>query len=225
MSQLAFADAMLTGEHLAHPKLVTDFGYMNILTPDVMRAEYYGRNLGVPMIFLPEFIRTAGEGSAEAQRMLSIDGIAPTEHLAGITWLHDVIVQNFYMHPEPIAQAGRAKAAFGWDASTQFIPYWRNAAQWLDVYPASPDLYVSVYQRPGRLLYIIQNNSATARTIRVKPNWSAIGHTARPLIDAYLEQKLPAPPAGSTILAVNSLGETPLTMPPWSFRALVIRDN
>jgi hypothetical protein len=93
------------------------------------------------------------------------------------------------------------------------------------MYPVWPELYVSVYRRPGRILYIIHNNSATQGTVQIRPNWSAIGFAERPLIDAYHEQRIPAPAPGASFLAPGLNGYSRINIAPWSFKAIVIRDN
>ncbi|GAF69446.1 unnamed protein product, partial [marine sediment metagenome] len=63
MSQLAFADMMVTGEHLTNiAGIMKDKSYYNVLSPENLRAEYAAQPWGLPMVFLPEI----GQGRIQA---------------------------------------------------------------------------------------------------------------------------------------------------------------
>ena len=65
MSQYAFADMMVSGEHItAAPPLGKELNYYHVLSLDLLRAEYYGPKFGVPVIFLPRIERAAGTDEA-----------------------------------------------------------------------------------------------------------------------------------------------------------------
>lgn len=211
----------VTGEHLTtNPALNRDLSYYNVLDYDQLRAEYLWTNLGVPVVFLPEISRGVGGDKAKEERILGSEGLPAAEHLAGMLWVHDVIPWNAYLNPKPIQWAGKAKQAFGWDDQTRFVGYWETE-KLVKLEPVNERVKCSVFQRPGRALFVVMNNSDEAAQVTLRPDWQALGVAAPvALTDLYARQK-PAdePQTDAAPLAVQN-GAVTVTIKPRSFAAL-----
>lgn len=220
MEQLAFADMMLTGEHLAdNAKLANDLNYHHVLNLDRMRAEFNAQQYGIPMVFLPEIGRVA-EGNEERHKSATDErGIPAAEHLCGMLWSHDVIPYIAYVNEGVFKQAARAKDAFGWDADTEFIGYWQNA-NLVRSRSNESEVVTSIFKRKGRVLFVTMNDSDVDATVDLTPDWAALGLTApATLVDAYAEQGEAG--ANSTVAVKN--GKSTFTVKARNFRALVAR--
>lgn len=220
MSQLAFADLMVTGEHFAcDSNLIADLNYYHVLTLEKLRAEYLGSAFGIPMVFLPEISRTVEGDEAKVKSVLGPQGIPAVEHLVGMLWVHDIPYTRDCVNGLPMLQAYRVKMAFGWDADTVFKGYWENA----DCVTAKADkspVVTSLFLHKGRALFVIMNNSDEEARVTLKPNWNRLDIAVpATLVDAYAEKGNPP----STMAAPVVDGEAALVVKARNFRALVAR--
>ena len=222
MTQLAFSDFMLTGEHLCKPQMATELNYYNILTLDGMRAEYLGEKFGIPHVFLPNIARSVESDKKKFDKVYSTEGIPAAEHVIGMTWIHDIPVYHAYMHLGTIDQSYRTKKAFGWDKDTKFIGYWENG-NLVQVSSDKQPVVVSVYKRPDKVLFVIMNNSDSDAAVTLKPDWSKLGIAVPAnMVDGYREQAIPSPEPSSVLLPVTN-GTVTFTVKARNFKALVAR--
>jgi len=135
MPLLAFTHTILDGEQFSPNKVLDD--YLNVLSPDMFRAEFLGRNMGPVEFFLPEF---RGEYATTG-----------TPNLAAYLLLHGI-------QPWPIWSDGKAwnklfeaQDAFGIEQA-KFLPYWQSP-RWAE---RPPDL-ASAYLRDGKALLVDVN--------------------------------------------------------------------
>ena len=133
---LAFAHSYWDGEQIAVGGNKKDI--RKELNIDAFRAEFMGRNHGVPCEFL----------AYEKPGWCYDDALA-------ITLLHDVMVRpcGFVAVPR-LAALWKALDDFG-AADAEWIPYWKKP---IDVSPAS--VKASVYRRGGESLIVVSNVSA-----------------------------------------------------------------
>jgi hypothetical protein len=154
-----------------------------------MRAEYIGKNYGIPVIFLPQLLRSvAGDPQKEAI-VNGPQGKAFTEHLLGMLWVHEVITYNAYVYPGPIVWAGKAKAEFGWDKDTAFSGYWENSSL-VQSQTDNSLVVTSVFTRPHKVMFVVMNNSDKDEFVILKPDWNKL-NLSRPdyLTDVYARQE------------------------------------
>jgi len=246
MTQLAFSDMMVTGEHLTlAPGLMKDMNYHNVLSLDGMRAEYVGAPWGIPMVFLSETARSHGGNKAAMVKIYGAEGKLWSEHLAGLLLLHDVIPWSAYVHGEPFARLSVMKEEFGWDEKTAFSGYWENAS-FLKLEADKEEVVASLYRRPGKALFVIMNNSDADAAVTLTPDLSALGLKAVSEVkDAYAGvtaeasvlanpeevlqgkpmrfEKVPSP--GRDIRIPVKGGKIEFTIKARSFRALVAEQN
>ncbi|MFH0795692.1 MAG: glycoside hydrolase domain-containing protein [Candidatus Omnitrophota bacterium] len=140
---LAYEDAYLDGEHLA--SLLTNSSYMEVLTLDMFRAEYMGRQWGLMPVFLPEF-----------RNPEMCNAVEPTREMMGLLMVHDVSLWLLWANGKVINEAYRSLDKFGY-VDSDFIPYFDPTP------PATTDMenvYISAYKRAdGRALLIVANLS------------------------------------------------------------------
>ncbi|MEN6494493.1 MAG: glycoside hydrolase domain-containing protein [Thermoguttaceae bacterium] len=145
---LAFAHSYWDGEQFATASAPT--GAVGRLPLDAFRAEFMGRNFGVPCEFL----------AYERPPHWTL------EHALALSMLHDVRVRPHGTGPilHRMASIWDVMARFG-TANAQWHPYWKNA-ELVRVQPESvkASLYLHPAQdkRPGRALLVVSNLSATA---------------------------------------------------------------
>ncbi|MBD3291650.1 MAG: hypothetical protein GF393_01895 [Armatimonadia bacterium] len=150
---MAFATDYWNGEHLPRAERMTD-----TLPLDVFRAQYMGRNLGVPADFL--YYRFGG-----FRRSL------------GLSMLHDVPtraenIEDIRLLSEVWAVRERFECD-GPEARAEFVGYWE-----LDgLASASPeDAYVSLWRHPERgVLALVCNLGAESATVEVRFDTQALG--------------------------------------------------
>ena len=137
---LAFADSYWDGEQFAGGQLSGD--PLKALPLASFRAEFMGRNFGVPCEFL----------AYERLPDWTFD------HALAVSMLHDVRVRP-HGCSERLTQMSKI-----WDVMTKFDvsqsqwhPYWKNGQL---VTTQSESVKASMYSRPGRALLVVSNLSA-----------------------------------------------------------------
>jgi len=178
MPTLAFADSYWDGEQFSRGELAGD--PMQKLPLDAFRAEFMGRNFGVPCEFL----------TYERGPDWTID------HALAFTMIHDVRVR-----PHGSTTGLLQKMSAIWDVMTRFgvgqaewHPYWKNAGL-LTVEPApvKASLYVRRAEgnRPARGLLVVSNLSAKdPATAQVQLNVDRSGLRAAAAKDALSGERL-----------------------------------
>ena len=131
---LAFADAYWDGEQLAGQ----DIDVKRRLDVDAFRAEFMGRNYGVPCEFL----------------VYEVPGLWSYDDALALTLIHDVLPRPASFanvkHLEPI---WRVMDSFG-TSEADWVPYWEKPVPDL---PAKVE--ASVYRRGGKSLIVVSNVS------------------------------------------------------------------
>ena len=180
-SHLGFADCYITGEDFySDPFITRDANYYRAMDLDNCRANMAAAAWGVPVAFL-----SMAAGSPLALMTNNTTGMKCAEHLAGMLLIHDVIPWPANTNPVPFDRLDSVKQTFGWDDETEFIGYWKSR----DVVELTADkspVVVSVFKRPGKVLFAVMNNSDADAQVVIKPNWTKLGVAEPPyLADAY----------------------------------------
>jgi hypothetical protein len=221
MSQLAYADMVVTGEQYSDlPRLQDDLSYYHVLSLDTMRAEYLGSNLGTPVVFLPEIARAVEGDANRSARVTGAPGRPAAEHLLGLLWVHDVIPWVAYVNAEPFLESFRVKQAFGWDESTQFFGYWNNQGLVSTTSSTTP-VVTSLYLHGGKVLFVTMNDSDVDANVELVPDWVRLGVGPNPVVvDAFAAARTTSVDVAS--LAMHQ-GKIELVVKARNFRALVAK--
>jgi len=190
MSQLAFAHAYVTGENFRSMKKIgEELGYYHVLDLDACRATLLGARWGVAVVFLPEI--WGGNNRLFKKAVSTEAGMKGAEHLAGLLLVHDVIPWPAYVHPLPFLRTAAAKEQFGWDEKTRFTGYWKSNELVRLESDVSP-VVVSVFERPGKVMFVVFNNSDSDARVTLSPDWKKLG-VAPPaeLLDALTAPGIP----------------------------------
>jgi hypothetical protein len=219
-------DAFYEGEQFAfHIGNTGAYNYYDWIGLDLYRAEYCGKNFGVPVIMLPEF-GVWNKNHPEGALWMDARGHgADSEHMEGLAFVTDSAMSNGNAFMLPLARMQRVEDEFGWDESVRFLGYWENAeyigletrdpekvVASLYIRPAgenyrtsSPEhgLYPSLESRPQKLLLFIFNNTDRDENVVITLNLKKLGmeeYADGVLRDAYQCQdwkaKLVKPPRG-----------------------------
>ena len=102
--------------------------------------------------------------------------------------IHDVIPWPANTNPVPFDRLdSERKQTFGWDDETEFIGYWKSRDM-VELTADSSPVVVSVFKRPGKVLFAVMNNSDADAQVVLKPNWAKLGVAEPPyLTDVYRE--------------------------------------
>ncbi len=144
---------------------------LDVLPLDAFRAEFMGRQWGVPAEFLCY------------QRPYT------TPQILAVTLLHDVLVRPSADYLPMVSELWRLYDRFGMK-DAEFLPYWSNAA----VIKAGPEgIRTSAYRHPRNgLLMVVSNLAAAAITAEVQIDTAALGLTGAGLAarDALSEEPI-----------------------------------
>lgn len=132
---LSFTHTILDGEQFRSGDLRDD--YLDLLPPDMFRAEFMGRNWGPVAFFLPEF-RDDYKATG-------------TPSLAAYLMLHDVNAWPIWSEIEPWDRLYESSDAFGL-AEADFLPYWEDSGV-----RADPQVLVSSYVQDGKAMLAVMN--------------------------------------------------------------------
>ena len=174
---LAFATSYWDGEHLQSIKRPEFPG--EVLPLDAFRAEFMGRNWGVP-----------------AELLWYPSGPFQRREAEGLALLHDVPVRPNRM--ENVAVSARIWRAFDelGRHEAEWIPYWESP-RFVRCHPDS--VKVSLYNRPGRGLIVVAFNlSPQEARARLTINLSALEQTEA-LTAQEVVSGAPVPWAGNTL--------------------------
>jgi hypothetical protein len=153
MTSLAYATSYWDGEQLGGMPEAED--PLDVLPLDAFRAEFMGRQWGVPAEFLCYTPRPYTTTEAHA-----------------FTLPHDVLIHpSFGTQLEEVAQVWRAFEQFGVDEA-QWIPYWRDDSP---ARAAARGILVSLYRRDGRALLVVSNLRNSAGLAQVQLDTQALG--------------------------------------------------
>ncbi len=183
---LAFTTSYWDGEQLVSVPHVDDPSA--VLPLDTFRAEFMGRNFGVPCELLNY-----------APKPYTLD------EALSFSMLHDVRVRPGGVGPalEQMSQIWRVMSDFGADGA-EFLPYWRNSEL---VQTSSPSIYATLYRGDKGLLMVVSNLGLThAPAASVQLNLQALRFAGRPLeaADALTGQRLDME-AGKIAVPLNRL--------------------
>jgi hypothetical protein len=165
---MAFATDFWNGEHLPRTEHGTD-----ALPLDVFRAQYMGRNLGVPADFL--YYRFG-----DYRRSL------------GLSMLHDVPTRAENVDDlQLLSEVWEVREQFGCDgpdAAAEFVGYWELEG----LANAAPDgAYVSLWRRPEAVLAQVSNVGREAATVRAQFDLEALGIDGAAAEDAITGEAIP----------------------------------
>ncbi len=155
---LAFATSYWDGEQLQGLKRPEHFEQlMEILPLDAFRAEFMGKNWGVPA----ELLHYASGPFKRSEAM-------------AVALLHDVPVRPGNMNDlEELAKIWKLWEEFG-RHEAEWIPYW---AQDTRIKTNRPEIKVSLYNRPGRgLAAVVVNTAGQELPAEVVLDLAALGH-------------------------------------------------
>jgi hypothetical protein len=170
---LSFTDTILDGEQFGSAKLADD--YLDLLPPDMFRAEFLGRNVGPVEFFLPEL------------RAPHVQ--AGTVNLAPYLLLHDVNPWPIWSEGATWTKLFAALDDFG-IVDAEFVPYWSGAPV------AAPEgVLVSVYRREGSAVLAVMNTGEATQAQLDVAALKAVGSAS----DLLLGERLPL---NATVLTV-----------------------
>jgi len=190
MSQLAFAHAYVTGETFRGRKgLGKELGYYHVMDLAACRATLLAAQWGLPVVFLPE---VWGNNTRLFRKAVSSpEGLRGAEHLAGLLLVHDATPWSAYVHPLPFCRLAAMKQQFSWDEKTEFVGYWKSSGLVALTTKTSP-VVVSVFKRPGKVMFVVMNNSDEDAEVALRPDWPKLGLAAPArLMDAYTAPGIP----------------------------------
>jgi hypothetical protein len=208
----AFAEILVDGENLTGPVGLAG-SYYSALPLDTFRAEYMPRQWGPIPALLPQHARAASilGTREETYWYTSPEAAKPINHLFGLVLVHDALIWPAWeVRPDTLWQV---QDGFGWDEDVTFLPYWDNEEYVQILDPASENVVVSIFQRPGRIMLVPLNNTDDDILLRIRLALARLGLPERPevrLVDAY---------HGGEFTIQNTVAEIP--MPGRGFRMLV----
>ncbi len=141
LAYMSFADSFVDGEN-TFGYLGSHSSYYGFMRPDRYVAEYMGHNFGYVTDFLPQFTRAGAWNTAS---LATPQGVAVTDHVLGLTLLHDSNIWESYASPFAANRLRDALRKFHWGTQYKMIPWWEQkiaALPW-------PELYVSFYVDDG----------------------------------------------------------------------------
>jgi len=226
MAAYSSFDAFYEGEQFAfHIGNTGAYNYYDWIGLDLYRAEYCGKNFGVPVIMLPEFGVWNKNHPLGTIWMDVLGHVPDSEHLEGLAFVTDSAMSNGNAFMLPLARMQMVEDEFGWDESVKFIGYWENS-DYVQLETANPEkvvasiyikppgenyktsspehgLYPGLESRPPKLLVFIFNNTDKDENVVVKLNLKKLGmeeYADGVLRDAYRcqdwKKKLVKPPRG-----------------------------
>ncbi len=186
----AFADIICDGENFTGYMQVIKRqkgwdDYSHTLPLDVMRAQYRN-HWGPDTAFLPEFGRALGKEWNES----TPHNLAAVEQLIGLFFVHDSGLWPCWSTMEPYGRFFRAQDRFGWDEQVTFVPYWDlqdlasisttadlSGAQLPEerVRAGNPPLVLSLFRRPGKVMFVPYNNTDEDLTVTIKWDGAKLG--------------------------------------------------
>jgi len=188
MAHWAFSDVIIEGEQFAaywENKLKADeklpADYTQLLTPEIMRAQFHSSLWGPQSMFLSEqwiwYARIKDWG-----RKPHPDREASMQHISGMLLVHDNLLWG-NLHPDPWIQ--RALRLWGWDDEVEFLPYWNNRKYVkADAGGVSP-VMVSLFKRPAGLMAVVMNDSDKDALVKMKFDFKALGLEDAGFFDVY----------------------------------------
>jgi len=155
----AFIDGWCPGEQLSVAVMGKHSFYMDGLSLDDWRAEYYSPATGVVTFMLAQWGRLSPK---EDQKIRF-----PTENLIAMAALHNVPLWANFTNKDVVDEYWAVQKAFGVD-DAEFHPYWESPP----VTTPTPNVRISVFTKPGRMLAVVVNFSDTDQPVSL--------HFARP---------------------------------------------
>jgi len=165
--------------------------FENVLPLDTFRAEYMGRQWGLPT----EFLAYPSSGAYTTREALAF------------TLIHDVIVRPLYYscgNPYLESKLWHVMDAFG-RKQAAWLPYWNNS-QYVQVTPDG--VKVSIYNRKEKgALFVISNLGKTEQVVTVIPDTKRLGLGAGPFsaTDMMSEQAIDIPASGKIGMKLKSM--------------------
>ena len=173
---LSFADVILDGENF-RSTLLRNRGYQQKLKPDVFRAEYMGKNFGIPVVLLPEF-RVDSQPELKSyftthkatprQQLLLRELASHHNYLIGMTLLHDSCLWRAWMPMrEPLDKYYRILDTIGYASRPyKFMPYWDQT-----VARISPEkICASFYTDSSQVVAVVMNFSDKPESVKLSLN-------------------------------------------------------
>jgi len=146
----AFIDSWCPGEQLSVAVMGKHTFYMDGLTLDDWRAEYYSPTTGVVTFMLAQWGRLSPK---EDQKIRF-----PTENLIAMAALHNVPLWANFTNKDVVDEYWAVQKDFRVE-DAEFCPYWQDPP----VKTSTTDIKVSVYRKPDRALAVVVNFGAEDR--------------------------------------------------------------
>jgi hypothetical protein len=210
---LSFCDIWLDGEG-NWPGQLRD-NYLDVLSLDVLRAEFMGHPFGAVSWWLPQWNHSVPSDTVDVAGRNSDGSIVVSPRLAhnmfGLGLLHDL---SFWpicgTNGEASKQFYGAIDEFGL-TDAEFFGYWENADL---IGGQSETIKVAVYSKPqGGALLVIFNTSCTEQDVRLSINWERLNSRSPIEVeDAYSHEAVAV-----------SRHEMTVDVPPFNYRLLQVR--
>ncbi len=176
---ISFCDANMTFEHsnsgyFSNPNFLSKYGSNNeLISADIKnggrnflrwifpkerwQAELSGRQFGLPAVIMSNLTKSPQVDKEYAH------SVKAARELGAFVIAHDAILWPIWCNTAPLIEIVKIREQFATaEADVKFFPYWQQDHP---VKSTTPDISVSVYQRPGKYLLNICNlteNPATA---------------------------------------------------------------
>jgi hypothetical protein len=193
MAWLSFTDSLVDGENTAsivrsNPRYPRT--YRTLIGPARYRAEYMGHNFGPVGDWLTQFTRHGGWDHEDINTPAGADA---TDHILGLTLLHDSSLWKAYMSSLASERFEEALRRHDWGANYKMIPYWEQ-----QIVKAPKNMFVSLFVVPTetprtkavdsagsyyktlgvpakKAILVICNESDFEGTVKLPVDWETLG--------------------------------------------------
>ncbi|NOZ24251.1 MAG: hypothetical protein GXP25_24510, partial [Planctomycetes bacterium] len=155
--EFAFREAARTSRLPFDKKKEKEYDYLDVWRMDVIRARAMGKQWGLIPVWLPT-------GSPEESWGYGSEYPRVHRSLLAMTLLHDMILWwNHRVDHDEVAKVDFVKKEFGiGENDVEFHGYWEGKAR-----SSSKDVWVSYWQRPGKVLLVAANLSKQDAEVEV----------------------------------------------------------
>jgi hypothetical protein len=181
MATEGFCEIVAGGEDAAR-EIATDEAYYTVYPLDHFRTEGIGTPWGPMVAIIPQFRRASQLMRPERVAFWTTpEAQKPINHFKGLEVVHNGDVwPAFGVSMDDIWEVFDR---FGWDDKLAFSGYWEDNPPARIVAPASEQVVVSTYKRPGNFMLAAMNNTDTDATVTIEMDVSRLGAKPDALAD------------------------------------------
>jgi len=162
-----FNDGWCPGEQYSSAVVDKPSFYMDQIPDHVWRSEFYSPTTGVATFLLPQMGRFTSEQAPQ--------DCGPSESCLAAALTYGVPVWVGGVNPRVVEEVWDAQQAFGMGGA-EFVPYWRQNS----IACSDPELRVSLWKKPDRLLLAVANFTDRDRSAELRPTANGTAVQFRP---------------------------------------------